>query len=177
MRNTLIGDNTVNQLFTLTLWRIRINCNDIVFNKGQIHALKSRSVYFCWALQSICKIRACSKSISDHVRVNTTNGSASSVGILKINIDAGCFEDHFTCWGWKRGIMKGCFLQLQQRGRCDKGSSFAGHYGTALVSPVDVYTKYAKCLWTACLGKLSWSTRILSCLTVMNCCSVCLMLV
>jgi len=72
---------------------------------------------FAEHLNQVCKIRACSKSLSDHVRVHTTNVSASPVGILNINIDAGCFEDHFTWWGWKPGTMKGRFLQLQQRGR------------------------------------------------------------
>jgi hypothetical protein len=89
------------QLFSLTLWRIWKGRNDAVFNNSLFCLVKIASdiSVFASEFNEACNLFTGEGSSSLSTTAVVDGWVCPAVGVTKINIDAGCFEDNYTCWG------------------------------------------------------------------------------
>ncbi|CAJ2662282.1 unnamed protein product [Trifolium pratense] len=88
------------QLFSLTLWRIWKGRNDVVFNNSQFCPVKIASEISGFAAEFNEACNVFTGEGSSGLSTTAVDGWVSpAVGVTKINIDVGCFDDNYTCWG------------------------------------------------------------------------------
>jgi hypothetical protein len=89
------------QLFSLTLWKIWKGRYEVLFNKGTfcpMDIVKSISDFAVEFNDANRKSSGCCPVIIP-APVQAESWEPPSRNVTKINVDAGCFKDGFTCWG------------------------------------------------------------------------------
>jgi len=100
-------NQTASQLFSLTLWRIWKNRNEAAnfhWHVQQIGQFDDVSIVqdvssFAEEFNAACRPTPGMNSSREPIPESSAGWKSTPLGVLKVNIDAGCFEDGNTCWG------------------------------------------------------------------------------
>lgn len=92
-----MDDPLARQLFCITLWKIWKGRNDLIFNKATFNpiSIASKSAKFVDDYNA-----AVNKIPKPHPTTPTSLQKAPDAETIKINTDAGCFENDTTGWGF-----------------------------------------------------------------------------